>query len=143
MNQALTALQAVYEQALAESRKLLAHAAEHYDEAACEDPERLMQILDERDDIINTLAALDEQAASLLQGLTGSGQALPDSLRPLKDEVTKTLAAVKERDDAFAAALGKSLENLKSLTLKARDLKQLGRYMGAIPHSGETIDYTR
>ena len=103
MNEALDALISVYGQALEESRKLLAHAQDHYGEAACDDPERLMQILDERDDIINNLAALDEQAASLLQGLAGSGRALPESIEALRDEVVKTLAAVREQDEAFAA----------------------------------------
>jgi ABC-type transporter Mla subunit MlaD len=143
MNQAHKALSSVYEQALAEARKLLQYALDHYDEAACDDPERLTQILDGRDEIINTLAALDEQAALLQQGLSGNGQALPESLRALKGDVLKTLAAVKERDEAFAAVIRKSLEQLKSLTLKARDMKKLARFIGEVPQSGETIDYSR
>lgn len=143
MNGALEALREVYQEALETGRRLLQYAETHYDPSACQDPERLGQILDGREELIQALAAQDAKASTLLRGLADEGQALPEYIKDLQKELRDTLDAVRRRDEALAEGARASLEALKTRTLKARESGKIARYLGETPQTGRNIDLSR
>lgn len=120
---------------------------EHFSCLCEEDDEEIIEVIENREIIIEKLMDIEHQIDVLLDeaGTADSGLSLPNDIEELQLTIRKMLSEISARDLEFMTIISSKMQEYRNETLKARNKKSLTAYMNAafVDEPGDSIDFSK
>ena len=113
-----------------------------------EDDEKIVEIINHREDIIDALVSIESRIDSMLDDTnpTVAGQPMPPEVEELRRSVRAKLDAQAAKDLELMKIISSKMHKYRNETLKARSKQNLSAYMHGADsgaESGDSIDLSK
>jgi len=121
--------------------------AESYESFQDDDDNDILETVNKREQIVETLISLECQIDVILDEVEeyANGQSLPDDVEEIRQSVRTVLSEVSGKDIEFMNLISRRMQKYKNETLKARNKKNLSAYMknSFLKQPGDSVDYSK
>ncbi|NLT13238.1 MAG: hypothetical protein GXY05_02740 [Clostridiales bacterium] len=140
-------LRILMDQALQTSVALQNYTNENFDSFFGEDDEKINELINSREKMIETLIGIEYRIDSILNEAKeyDFGTSLPADIDDIRRSVRKTLDEVSARDMEIMKLIAGKMQKYKTETLKARNKKNLSAYMRTAfsDETGDSVDFKK
>lgn len=140
-------LRTLMAQALEICAALLTYSNENFDVFLSEDDEKITDVINSREKMIETLIGIEYRTDIILDEVEeyGYGQSLPDDVDVLRQSVRAILSDISAKDMEIMKIIGGRMQMYKNETLKARNKKNLSAYMRTAfsNEPGDSVDFIK